>query len=68
MTAELLVGIGFGDSTLEFAAAEDVILFACGAIRAAHATHEQDGYAHRYQDCQQGAIRCNPVQEALHFA
>lgn len=53
--------------TLGVAAAEQVILFASGTVRAPHATYQQDGHTHRDQNRQKGAIRCNPVQETLHF-
>ena len=53
---------------LRIPAAKQIVFLASGAIRASHATHEQDGDAHRYQDRQQGAIGCNPVHKALHFA
>lgn len=47
--------------------AEQVILLASGAVRAPHATYEQDRYTHRHKNRQQGAVRCYPVNKAVHF-
>ena len=52
--------------SLEFVAAEEVVLFAAGALRALQAANDEHGYARRYHNGKDISVGHKPMNQAIH--